>query len=128
MLLQPTNHHHGHHTLHTLHTNWDAATMNRILARARAQPILLREGLLVPRELAMQVPSADAPAQHGLALARHPHVVVGHDARMRRGVEQRLVRIRQRDVDHDGRRDGEESLAQGAAKAPGVGGGELRED
>ena len=128
MLLQPTDNNDRNDTLDACNSYRNAAPMNRILTRTIPQPIILPKRHLVALKLAMHIPSTTPPPQHRPPLARNPAISIRHDAAVRAGVEERLVLVRERDVDDDGRGDGQEPRAQRGAKLPGIVGGEVLED
>ena len=102
--------------------------MDSILIRRLSQTELSRKGRLVPLILVVQRPRTDPPPQHRPPLPRNPRVIVGQDTGPRRGVEEQLVRVGERDVD-DGRfvRESAKAGTKGAADGEGVVGGELEE-
>ena len=77
---------------------------------------MLSEALVVAIILAAQVPRRMPPAQHRVALALHPRLVVGHHARQTGRVEQRLVR--KRNVDQRRGIGGPQRVAQDVANHP----------
>lgn len=100
MLLEATHDHDADDTLDAADAHGHAAAVDGILTRAVAEHVLLAKGLLVAVHLVVHEPRADAPAEHGLALPRHPQVVVRLHAGARHGVEEQVVGIREGDVDH----------------------------
>lgn len=102
--------------------------MYRILPASRTQLELAREHELVAAELVVHRQGARAPAEDRAPLARDPLIVVGPRARRRRGVEEELVAVRERDVDDGGLGGGlSEACAEHAPECPGGLGGKARE-
>lgn len=128
LLLQPTNNHNRHDTLDPPDPNRPSAAMNRILARPLAQRILARESRLVPSHLIVHEPCALPEPQDRVALARHPAVVVGVRAGVRCRAEERVLAVREGDVDYDRVGVREQALAQQIAERPGCVGGEVWEE
>lgn len=125
VLLQPTHDHHRHHTLHALHANRHRAAVDRILCgNVLAHAKLGLERGLVAGILAVHEPGAAAPPQHRVALARDPHLVVGHGAGARHALEHHLADVGERDGDDRRRGEGQQPAAEQVAEDPGVLGGE----
>jgi hypothetical protein len=125
VLLQPTDHNNRHHALHALHTDRHRAAVDGVPGRLlRVEPVLCREGGLVPGELAVHHPRGAAEAQHGGALASDPDRVIGRGPRPRNALEDDLLIVGKRDA--DGRRlarrarDGNQPGVQQVAQVPGV--------
>src|SRR4051812_37025128 len=102
--------------------------MNRIFSRTIAQAIFFSEGNLITVELAVHVPRTTSPSQNGFPLPRDPAVIVGHDPRMRAGMEEGLILVREGDVDYHGRSDGQKTIPQRRPEFPGIVSCEMLED
>lgn len=128
VLLQSADNNDRDDPLNTFNSYGDPAAMYGIFASRITQPVFCSKCNLIALELALHIPGTTAPSEHRLALPRNPAVVVGHHTRVCACVEEGLVLVRERDVNHDGRRDGQQSTAQRRAHFPGILDREVLED
>jgi hypothetical protein len=118
ILLQTADDYHSNYTLNTSDPDWYPATMYSILPGLISETKFVSESSLIPIELAVHVPSRATPSQHGFPFACHPNVIIRHHTRVCACMEEGLVLICERDVDHDWCWDGKQAIAQRRAKFP----------
>lgn len=123
MLLQPTHHYHSNNASHALDANRHAAAVNGILPSLHGVHAKLgRKSSLVAFKLAVHEPRADAKAEHGRALAAHPHLVVRRGVAARHALVERLAARGGADGDESraGGRKGQQARVQEVAQLEGV--------
>ena len=131
LFLGKAAHHNGRdRPLHSLDAHREAAAVDGIIARRLAQLEPRLEQVLVAHlEQIMGRPRAPSEPENGVPLSLHPVVVLGNGAGSRCGVEEELVVVGERDVDHGGLLGYfSESVADQDADLKGIFGSEVRQD